>query len=236
MRKIIFIALFMPMSYMASAQNSTPTINPTATFHTSAGDLVTNDTTGSAPISATFAANPQNVGSYTAHYEWRFINAEDSQEPFLVRYDENTDYTFETTGTFYVKLYATFVQGTDTVAYTDDYWSGATPITVTIPVSKLEVPNAFSPNGDGFNDIFKVKTGYQSLVEFHAYIYNRQGQKLYEWTNPEDGWDGTYKGHNVKDGVYFVYVRAKGADGIKYNIKRDVNLLRGYIEDTTKGQ
>ena len=79
------------------------------------------------------------------------------------------------------------------------------------------------------------KSGYQSLVEFHAYIFNRWGQKLYEWTNPADGWDGTYNGKDVKEGVYYVLVKAKGADGRKYNIKRDVNLLRGYDETAGSG-
>ena len=37
----------------------------------------------------------------------------------------------------------------------------------------------------------------------------------------------------MKEGVYFVLVKAKGADGIEYNIRRDVNLLRGYIESTS---
>ena len=97
------------------------------------------------------------------------------------------------------------------------------------------MPNAFSPNGDGINDIYKAKDGYQSLTEFHAYIFNRWGQKLYEWTNPADGWDGKYKGKDVAQGVYYVPVKAKGADGKTYNIKRDVNLLRGYTEGTNTG-
>ena len=107
------------------------------------------------------------------------------------------------------------------------------PITISISESKLEMPNAFSPNGDGINDIYKAKAGYQSLVEFHAYIFNRWGQKLYEWDNPANGWDGTYKGKDVKQGVYFVLVKAKGADGRIFNIKKDVNLLRGYTEAST---
>lgn len=57
------------------------------------------------------------------------------------------------------------------------------------------------------------------------------GQKLYEWTDPATGWDGTYRGKPVKEGVYFCLVKAKGADGVVYNIKRDVNLLRGYTEE-----
>ena len=106
-------------------------------------------------------------------------------------------------------------------------------MSVTISQSKMDVPNAFSPNGDGINDIFKVKDGYQSLTEFHAYIFNRWGQKLYEWSDPAGGWDGTFNGHEAKQGVYFVLIKAKGADGIQYNIKRDVNLLRGYTENNS---
>ena len=94
------------------------------------------------------------------------------------------------------------------------------------------MPNAFSPNGDGINDVYKAKDGYQSIIEFHAYIFNRWGQQLYSWDNPADGWDGKFHGKDVKQGVYFVLVKAKGADGIKYNIKRDVNLLRGFSENT----
>ena len=104
-------------------------------------------------------------------------------------------------------------------------------IRITISDSHLEMPNAFSPNNDGFNDYFQAKKNAKSIVEFHAYIFNRHGQKLYDWTdwqNEESGWDGTYNGHPVKDGVYFVYVKALGADGIEYNIRRDVNLIRNY--------
>ena len=127
-------------------------------------------------------------------------------------------------------LYAIFTRGDDTIEYTDEYWSTADPISVSISESKLEMPNAFSPNGDGINDIYKAKDGYQSLVEFHAYIFNRWGQKLFEWTDPSQGWDGTYNGKDVKQGVYFVLVKAKGADGRTFTIRRDVNLLRGYTE------
>ena len=101
--------------------------------------------------------------------------------------------------------------------------------------STLIMPNAFSPNNDKINDVYKVKS-YQNIVEFHAYIFNRWGQKLYEWTNLEGGWDGTYRGNDVKQGTYFVLVKAKGADGQDYNIRKDVNLLRGYTEGTSISQ
>src|SRR5574344_1294148 len=106
------------------------------------------------------------------------------------------------------------------------------PLTITLSTSKLEMPNAFSPNGDGINDIYKAKNNYQSIVNFHAYIFNRWGQKLYEKNNKKHSWNGKYNSKDVKDVVYFVLVKATGADGKKYNIKRDVNLLRGYTESS----
>jgi beta-xylosidase len=51
---------------------------------------------------------------------------------------------------------------------------------------------------------------------------------VFKTTDPTKGWDGTYQGNPVKDGVYFVYVKARGADGIEYNIRRDVNLIRNF--------
>ena len=101
--------------------------------------------------------------------------------------------------------------------------------------STLVMPNAFSPNDDQINDVYKVKS-YQNIVEFRAYIFNRWGQKLFEWTNIDDGWDGKYRGNDVKQGTYFVFVKAKGADGQTYNIRKDVNLLRGYTEGTSISQ
>ena len=98
--------------------------------------------------------------------------------------------------------------------------------------SRLIMPNAFSPNHDTINDVYKVKE-HQNIVEFRATIFNRWGQKLYEWSNIEGGWDGTYRGKDVKQGTYFVLVKARGADGQTYTIRKDVNLLRGYTEGTS---
>ena len=198
-----------------------PTIDPVATFHTPDGDDTGLSYTGSAPLTVTLSAGTADVGAYTAHYEWRF-RKEGASSPYLVRYDEDTEYTF-------------VEAGTHIIAYTAEYWADATPITVSISESKLEMPNAFSPNGDGINDVYRAKSGYQSIVEFKASIFNRWGQKLYEWSDPARGWDGKYKGRDVAQGVYFVMVKAKGADGRQFNIKSDVNLLRGYTENAAGG-
>lgn len=104
--------------------------------------------------------------------------------------------------------------------------------TDSVVVSSIVIPNAFSPNNDQINDKLMVKAKETvGIVEFRAIIYNRWGQKLYEWTDINDGWDGTYNGHPVKQGTYFVLVKAKGSDGQTHTIRRDVNLLRGYLND-----
>ena len=229
----LFLLLIACIALNATA-DEVPTISPVATFITAEGEETGTSYSGSAPLTVRFTANAENVGAYIAHYEWRFTK-EGAGTPYLIRYEEDTEYTFTEAGSSRIELYATFVNGTDTVDYTADYWADAEPITVSISESKLDFPNAFSPNGDGINDIYKAKNGYQSIVEFHAYIFNRWGQKLYEWTDPAGGWDGKYHGKDVKQGVYFVLVKAKGADGRNYNIRKDVNLLRGYTETSGTG-
>lgn len=223
--------LITAINIKADTYDEIPTISPTATYVTDEGKEENSNMSGNAPLVGRFQANPQNVGEYSANYEWRFtIDGEST--PYLTRYEENTEYTFTKAGTHNIVVYATFINGNDTIAYTQEYWDEIGPMRVTISESKLEMPNAFSPNGDGINDIYKAKDGYQSIIEFHAYIFNRWGQKLYEWDDPAGGWDGKYNGKDVKQGVYFVLVKAKGADGRTFNIRRDVNLLRGYTEES----
>lgn len=230
----ILSALLLALPFGLSAQTAMPTISPTATFTDSEGmEQTETSISESAPLDVTFKANAENTEGWDAHYEWHFYKDGHRDQVYLIRYEEDTKITFTEAGGHYVELWATFVQGTDTVSYTDDYWQNeGTPISVSISESKLEMPNAFSPNGDGINDIYKAKEGYQSIISFDATIFNRWGQKLYHWTDPAGGWDGKFHGKDVAQGVYYVLVKAKGADGRKFNIKKDVNLLRGYTEGT----
>ena len=90
----------------------------------------------------------------------------------MVRNDEDTEFDFNQSGSYTVELLISFVQGTDTIEYVMDQ-----PFSVTISESKLEVPNAFTPNGDGINDVFRVKEGYKSIISFKAQVFNRWGKK-----------------------------------------------------------
>lgn len=237
-KKAFTILMLAMISIALHAQNVIPTINPTATFTDSEGKEQEGPSY-SAPLTGRFAANPSDIGAYNATYEWHFYIEGQEDSPYLVRYEEETEYTFTTAGAHRVVCYATFINGTDTVKYDKEYWNenpGVCPFSFSIYDSKLEMPNAFSPNGDPYNDTYHAKEGYQSIVEFHAYIFNRWGQKLYEWHDPAGGWDGTYKGKPVKQGVYFCLVKAKGADGRNFNIRTDVNLLRGFTEKSSTSE
>jgi gliding motility-associated-like protein len=179
-----------------------------------------------APLTVTFRANPSDMDDCTPSFEWHFrkLNTDMSYEEILVRYEEETEYVFNESGTFNILAKTTITRGNETMDL------DSTNIAITISESKLEFPNAFSPNNDNTNDVYMAKKGYKSIVSFHGYIFNRWGQKLFEWTDVSKGWDGTFNGKPVKEGVYFALIKAKGADGREYNIKRDVNLLRGFTE------
>lgn len=213
---------------IAAQSDDLPTANPVMTYTDDDGQEVSETQyDGSAPFKATFKACPEHMGNYTPLYEWRFTRSGETT-PFLVRYDQDTEYEFLQSGTFSVELRVSFVQGTDTIAYEMDE-----PFSIAISESKLEVPNAFTPNGDGVNDVFRVKEGYKSIVSFKAMVFDRWGKKLYEWTDPAGGWDGRSAGHAVPDGGYYLNIQARGADGKHYNIKKVINVLRGYTESGT---
>ena len=223
---MILLSLTALLPLVGQAQNNYPSVSPTATYIDDDGNETetSTDFAGQAPLAVSFRANPENMEGHNPIYEWHF-KKEGEVEELMVRYEEDTQYTFTESGTMRVTLKVK-LSG-------EDAELDSTVIRITVSESKLTFPNAFSPNGDEYNPTFKPKE-YQSLVEFHAYIFNRWGQKLYEWTDPAgDGWDGTYNGKPVKDGVYFLLCRAKGADGRKYNIRKDVNLLRGFEEGNT---
>lgn len=186
--------------------------------------------TGGAPFEVLFSANAEEAEGYSVVCVWTFTD-NDNQKEFLTRYDDAVEYEFLSAGSFSVSLKVTY---TSTQNPEIIYEYESSPFTISIGESSLEVPNAFSPNGDGINDYFNVYN-VASIISFRASIYNRWGQELYSWgldemECEECGWDGTYNGKPVKAGVYFVVVIARGADGIKYEYKKDVNLLRDYNE------
>ena len=100
-------------------------------------------------------------------------------------------------------------------------------IVVELP-SVFEVPNVFTPNGDGVNDFFFLKTA--SLESIDAYIYDRWGRMVFKTEGATAGnisWDGKNPaGKDAPDGTYFYIIKAKGKDGKEFNQKGNLSLFR----------
>lgn len=87
------------------------------------------------------------------------------------------------------------------------------------------VPNAFSPNGDGRNDVFKIEhLGAQKILVFE--IFNRYGQQVFSAGNSNRGWDGRYRGKPCDVGTYYYLIQLMGPEGAVKTYKGEVNLIR----------
>jgi gliding motility-associated-like protein len=86
------------------------------------------------------------------------------------------------------------------------------------------IPNTFTPNGDGKNDIFYVYGN--AIVKVKMRVYNQWGQFLYQSLNLQNGWDGSYQGQMQPNGVYVYYVDLELTDGTKTMRKGTITLIR----------
>ena len=86
------------------------------------------------------------------------------------------------------------------------------------------IPNSFTPNGDGMNDILYVRSDI--LEEMYFVVYSRWGEKLFETAQQEIGWDGTFKKKDCQTGVYDYYFKGKCKDGDELELKGNVTLIR----------
>lgn len=96
---------------------------------------------------------------------------------------------------------------------------------ITVIQKDLFIPNAFSPNGDGRNDIFRVIAGkFVNVQEFR--VYNRWGQEVFYTNDINQGWDGTFKGVPQNQGTYYYLIKAAFPTGKATMYKGDINLIR----------
>lgn len=171
---------------------------------------IANPTSGIYPLPVTF----NFTGSGASFYTWDFGDFSG------ISTLQNPSHTYLQEGVFDVTL----------IAYTGSpYYCTDTfhiLIDVETPPSQIFVPNVFTPNGDGKNDYFHVES--QAIETFNCFIYNRWGNKIYEWSDINSpGWDGkTDDGKFACDGVYYYILRAKGFDKIEYNTHGTVTLLK----------
>lgn len=170
-------------------------------------------------VTAAFTADPgsgvlpldvnttnQSTGSGLS-YSWNFGNGTTST-------NTNPATNYPNSGTYTITLIATSGNCTDT-AYT---------VIVVEDNLSLEIPNVFTPNGDGINDLFTIKS--TGIKEISLQIFNRWGEKLYEFTGVKAAWDGmTPLGAKVPDATYFYFVKATGFDNKEIEKHGTVNLF-----------
>lgn len=171
------------------------------------------DLGGSAPCEIEFSAAVTDAAIFT---EWQFSSYPEFEDVDIRMSELNVTHTFTEEGMTYVRFVCANASG-ECEYYGPTY-------EISIGASSLKCPNAFSPgNADGVNDEWKVS--YSSIVDFECHIFNRHGQKMASFSDPAQGWDGKYKGKLVPAGVYYYVITARGADGKKYNLSGDINIV-----------
>ena len=196
-------------NYTLTATDNATGCVATITLNIVQGNVVANfvatPSTGIAPVTVDFTE--QSTGETT--YNWTFGNGSpNSNLP-------NPSTQYVNGGTFTVMLIASAGPCSDT-AYA----------TIIIEDSfVLEIPNVFTPNNDSINDVFYLKS--KGVKEFELQIFNRWGEKLYEYAGPKASWDGhSPSGNEVPAGTYYYFVKAKGFDGKELEKNGTVNLFR----------
>lgn len=151
-----------------------------------------------------------NFSSNATNYLWTF-------NPGAVTYtttDVSNSYT--ASGSYTMELIASNSNGCSDTSRYNFYINDS---------SGISLPNIFTPNDDGINDIFKpIARGMSSMK---VWVYNRYGVLMYSWETINGFWDGhTTSGEACMNGVYFYMVEATGFDGKNYSLKSHLTLLR----------
>lgn len=182
---------------------ATQTINVNV-VNLSAG-LSANPTTGTLPLEVDFTSN--SVGG--SSYAWTFGNGNtaNTQTVSTQTYNDAGNYT----------VYLTVSDG---ICFDMD----SLVITVLNEEGTLYVPNAFTPNGDSINDVFRV--GATNIKEFDIIIFDRWGLELYASNDINEGWNGYVNGKVVSDGTYFFLLKAKDIDNKEIKKQGTVTLFK----------
>jgi len=150
-----------------------------------------------------------NLSSNATSYFWSFGDGS-TDTAFMPYYTYSSDQ-----GTYVVVLVAKNAAGcADTAKRTVYVEEG------------IIVPNVFTPNGDGINDVFHVTAG--GLATYYIEIFNRWGEKVFEANSPNIDWTGrSTAGVQESDGTYYYIIKATDYKGKQYNLQGSLQLIRG---------
>ena len=138
----------------------------------------------------------------------------------------------------YVDVVTAFTGGTGRFCYYIEAMEGESPpygavsegsssnISCISQTPIIFVPNAFTPNGDSHNEIFRPQSYFISKLGYSFSIYNRHGVELFSTNNPLKGWDGTYEGRQVQSGTYVYHLQFINSKGSLIEKKDVVTIIR----------
>lgn len=165
---------------------------------------------GQAPLEVMFHNNSVNADEFlwylyrdTSDMNKPLMNLEDSLLDHRIRTEREFNYTYENPGRYRVQMVAINSAGNRCQDTMDSQY-------VNVIASLVNVPNVFTPNGDGINDIFRAQCF--SVESFQGVILNRWGRKIYEWNDPTGGWNGRINGKYASPGTYYYIITARGRE------------------------
>ncbi len=177
--------------------------------------IASSKTTGFAPLEVEFTNNStSSLGTASINTVWSFGIDSVLTAPSTTIAPK---ITYTQPGTYVIKAWIS--KGTC-------LGTASVQIIVDAP-SNLIVPNIFSPNGDKVNDLFFLKATGLSSIDMS--IYDRWGHLVYQLntTKGQVEWDGTTQtGAEAAEGVYFYTLKATGKDGVEYEKKGNITLVR----------
>lgn len=160
---------------------------------------------GSTPLNVLFL----NQSNYATNYLWNFGDGDTSTL-------SNPSHTFNIKGNYTIQLIAYNPNGCNDTTYAQ--------IIVSDPFY-IFIPNAFTPDGDGLNDIFEISVDGIKYLE--GTIYDRWGEQIYNWRIPGDkSWDGTYQGKLCMEGAYIYVLKVKDLQNFSHHFKGWIYLIR----------
>ena len=112
------------------------------------------------------------------------------------------------------------------VASNSPYCKVQDTVTVIVDINcgDFFIPNVFSPNDDGLNDVINVHG--RCISTFNLQIFNRWGEKVFETTTLENSWDGTFRGKKMDTGVFVYKADGVSIDGQSFKMKGNITLIR----------
>jgi gliding motility-associated-like protein len=113
-----------------------------------------------------------------------------------------------------------------TVTYNEGCLAKAKAVVIVNPVHKVFIPNIFSPNGDGRNDLFEIYGNKKGWKEMEFYIFDRWGELVFKTTDKYFTWDGTFQGKELNPAVFVFYSKVIFLDGFYEKHQGSITLAR----------